>query len=115
VLPTEAELKPVLGKSYKFWEEIKTSLEKEFGNLNVEWKHYGQKSGWILKLFYKKRNLFFLNPQKDFFAVGFVFGDKAVAQIEKSDLPCEMINELVNARKYAEGRGLNLKPKNKKQ
>jgi hypothetical protein len=112
VVPTESDLKTVLGKSYKHWEEIKTSLEKEFGELTVEWKHYGQKSGWILKLFYKKRNLFFLNPQKGFFAMAFVFGDKAVTQIEKSDLPAAMIDELINAKKYAEGRGIRLEVRN---
>ena len=67
VKPDDKSLSEVLGKSYKFWEEIKSSLEKNFGPMTVEWKHYGQKSGWILKFFYKKRNLFFLKPQKNFF------------------------------------------------
>ena len=38
----------------------------------------------------------------------FVFGDKAVSIIEKSDLPKNIIEEIKNARKYAEGRGLRI-------
>jgi hypothetical protein len=109
--PDDEKLSEALGKTYKYWEEIKSSLEKEFGELVVDWKHYGPKSGWILKLFYKKRNLFFMNPQQNFFVIAFVFGDKAVAEVEKSDLPKELIDELVKAKKYAEGRGIRLEIK----
>ena len=42
-----------------------------------------------------------------------MFGDKAVAEVEKSDLPSSMIDELKKARKYAEGRGLRLEVKKK--
>jgi hypothetical protein len=111
--PNKEKLSEVLGKSYKYWDEIKSSLENQYGPMTEEWKHYGQKSGWILKLLYKKRNLFFFNPQDKFFAIGFVFGDKAVAEVEKSDLPSEMIDELKNAKKYVEGRGLRLEIKKK--
>jgi hypothetical protein len=37
-----------------------------------------------------------------------VFGDKAVAAAEQSDLPQDLITTLKNARKYAEGRGLQI-------
>jgi len=53
-------------------------------------------------------HLFFLIPLKSSFQISFVFGDKAVAAVEKSDLPKELITELKNARKYAEGRGLRI-------
>jgi len=76
--------------------------------LTEDWKFYGQKSGWILKTLRKKRNLFFFIPLKGSFKVSFVFGDKAVAAVEKSDLPQGLITTLKNARKYAEGRGLQI-------
>jgi len=31
----------------------------QYGPLTEEWKYYGKKTGWVLKYFYKKRNLFF--------------------------------------------------------
>jgi len=75
------------------------------------WKYYGTKSGWTLKTLYKKRNLFFFTPFQGYFRIAFVFGDRAVAQILISDLPKAMIEEVKNAKKYAEGRGLRVEVK----
>jgi len=109
--PTEKNISEILGTSYKLWEEIQNSLHDEYGELVKEWKYYGQKYGWSLKLFYKKRNLFFFTVYEKYFQIGFTLGDKAVAAIEKSDLPKSIIEELKNARKYVEGRGLRIEVK----
>jgi hypothetical protein len=111
-MPDNQMLANTLGASYKLWEKIKTSLTSNYGELNEDWKFYGQKIGWTLKLLYKKRNLFFLTPYESYFQIAFVFGDKSVAIIEKSDLPENIIDEIKNARKYAEGRGLRIPVKN---
>jgi hypothetical protein len=107
-MPDNKMLAKALGKSYYLWQEIKKHLKAEYGELIEEWKFYGRKSGWILKTLRKKHNLFFFIPLKGSFRVSFVFGDKAVAVAEKSDLPKKLITELKNARKYAEGRGLRI-------
>lgn len=60
--PNDKMLREVLGKTTKLWEEIKNHLTLEYGELIEDWKFYNQKSGWILKTFRKKRNLFFLFP-----------------------------------------------------
>lgn len=106
IKPAADALETALGKSAKFWKEIKRHLQERYGELTEEWKFYNQKSGWILKVLRKKRNLFFFTPLKNHFRIAFVFGDKAVAAIEQSDLPNEIIHTLKNARKYAEGRGI---------
>ena len=87
IKPDNQKLSKALGASYKYWEEIKKSLTDEYGELIEEWKYYGQKMGWTLKLLLKKRNLFFFAAYDKYFRIAFVFGDKAVAVIEKSDLP----------------------------
>lgn len=110
--PDDKMLAKALGKSNRLWQDIKKHLKAEYGELIEEWKFYGQKSGWILKTLRKKRNLFFFIPLEGSFQISFVFGDKAVAAVEKSDLPQELITELKNARKYAEGRGLRIDVKN---
>ena len=110
--PDDKMLAGALGKSNWLWQEIKKNLKTEYGELIEEWKFYGQKSGWILKTLRKKRNLFFFIPLKGSFQVSFVFGEKAVAKVEESSLPQELITELKNARKYAEGRGLQIDVKN---
>jgi hypothetical protein len=114
VKPNDQNLAEALGASYKYWQELRTHLEGEYGELIEEWKFYSQKFGWTLKLLRKKRNLFFFTPCSKYFRLAFVFGDKAVAAIEKSDLPKTLIKELVNAKRYPEGRGLRIEVKSRK-
>lgn len=111
VQPDDAQLARVLGKSINFWEAIKQHITQKHGDFTEEWKFYNAKSGWTLKVLRKKRNLFFFIPLQGAFRVAFVFGDKAVAAVEKSDLPEALKNELRKARKYAEGRGIRIEVK----
>ena len=104
-----------MGESYKCWNEIKTHIANQYGDTYEEWKFYGQKSGWLLKMLKKKRNLFFLIPLENYFVISFVFGDKAVTQILETDLPDELKSTLRNARKYAEGRGLPVEVRSEKE
>jgi hypothetical protein len=109
--PTEKMLKEALGRTYELWQEIKKHLSEEYGELTEDWKFYGQKYGWQLKTYQKKRNLFFFIPIKDFFKLTFVFGDKAVEAVQKSNLPTDIKTTLKNAKKYMEGRGLQIEVK----
>lgn len=59
-----------------------------------------------MKLLSKKRNLLFVGPECGYFIIAFVFGDRAVEAVLKSQLPESIKNELMNARKYAKGRGV---------
>lgn len=111
--PDEEILSGVLGASFKSWTEIKTSITEQHGATKEEWKYYGAKSGWVLKLLLKKRNLFFLIPDRKHFTIGFVFGDRAVDAIGQSTLPAAMISEVTEARRYAEGRGLRIDVRNR--
>lgn len=106
--PNDKMLKKALGKTYKLWEEIKKHLSEEYGELTENWKFYNQKSGWLLKTLKKKRNLFFFIPVKGFFKITFIFGDKAVRSVMESGLPDSIKTTLKNARKYMEGRGLQI-------
>ena len=111
--PTNEMLSGALGQSYKYWEEIRNTLENQYGPLIEEWKYYSATSGWTLKLLLKKRNLFFFAPCEKYFRLAFIFGDKAVSAVEKSDLPLKMVQELKSAKRYVEGRGLRLEIKKK--
>ena len=42
----------------------------------------------------------------EYFRIVFVFGDKAVSVVDRSDLPDVIKSTLRNTRKYAEGRGI---------
>ena len=112
--PSTKQLEDTLGKNYKHWQTIKDHVNINYEPITDVWKFYGKNYGWQLKTLLKKRNLFFLIPYKSFFKIVFVFGDKAVKEIEQSGIAKELITELINAKKYAEGRGLPINVKNRK-
>jgi hypothetical protein len=111
IIPDQHMLEENLGVTSDLWKKIKTHLEENYGPITEDWKFYSEKYGWTLKMLRKKRNLFFFTPLENYFRIVFVFGDKAVAVIEQSDLPKDMIETLKNVRKYAEGRGLPIEVK----
>ena len=111
--PDEKKLSEVLGPSYKLWQAIKNSLTEAYEGLVEEWKYYGQNYGWSMKFYQKRRNLFFMSCHGRMFRIAFIFGDKAMGVVQKSDLPEDLKDELKNAKKYAEGRGLRIEVKTK--
>jgi len=113
-IPSEKEVAKVLGAKSKLWDSIRNHIEVKYGSTTPEWKFYSPKYGWSMKLLLKKRNLFFFGPREGFFLIAFIFGEKAVTAIQQSNLPNEIIEEIVNAKKYAEGRGLHIEVKKKK-
>lgn len=103
--PTSGDVESLLGTRREWLQELIASGEKP---LVVQWKYYGAKIGWTLKLFERSRNLCFITVGKGRFWVAFVFGDRAVEAIQASALPAAVISEIRDARRYAEGRGIRL-------
>ena len=112
--PDDQALVSALGKTYPLWAEIEKHIATTLGESVEEWKYYGLKSGWTMKTLYKKRNLFFFTACEGYFRIAFVFGDRAVAEIVSSDLPKAVIEEITNAKKYAEGRGIRIDVKTRR-
>lgn len=106
--PSPEHLTLLLGPAAKLHQKLDQFLEEEMGQINFEWKFYTKKSGWTRKALVKKRNLLFFSPKQNMFSVTFVFGDKAVEAVGKSDLPDHIKTELSQARKYMEGRGIRI-------
>lgn len=102
--PTDAELRAMLGESFDVLQEF-TRRNTE---LRPEWKYYGAKYGWSLKLFLKKRNLCFISPHPGFFTVAFALGARAVERALASNLPESVKRQITEARPYAEGRGVRI-------
>jgi hypothetical protein len=95
------------------FDKIAEFIESEYGAFRPEWKFYNQKSGWILKMFSKNRNVLFIVPCNKYFCVAFTFGDKASDLIFNSKLPDSIKKELFEAKKYAEGRTIRIDVRNK--
>lgn len=112
--PDDQALVRALGKTYPLWAEIEEHVATVHGESTEGWKYYGPKSGWTLKTLRRKPNLFFFTPYQGYFRIAFVFGDRTVAEILKSDLPKAVIEEVKNAKKYAEGRGLRVEVKTRR-
>ena len=108
-VPNEEMLKQALTSNFSRLDEIRNFVLETFGETREEWKFYGKKTGWLLKKFFKKRNLFFIKISDGCFTISFAFGEKAVAAIVNSDISQELKTELTGARKYVEGRGLTVK------
>ena len=112
--PNETTVEKTVGTHFKYWKQIINHVEKKYDNITVEWKFYGEKYGWQLKTYLKRRNLFLFVPYDGYFKVVFIFGDKAVKEIEKCDIAKELISIIVNAKKYLEGRGIAISIENDK-
>ena len=112
--PDDQALFRALGKTYPLWAEIENHVATAHGRSTQEWKYYGPKSGWSLKTLLRKRNLSFFTPYQGYFRIAFVFGDRAVAEILTSDLPKALIEEVENAKKYAEVGGLRVEVKTRR-
>ncbi len=111
--PKDQDLLEALGETKQLWDQLKSYVKEIFPDIAEDWKHYGKNSGWTMKLLKKKRNLFFSYPGSGQFVVVFVFGDKAVQAIEQSSIPRHIFDTLNQARKYAEGRGLQVPVQNR--
>ena len=110
--PDDERLSSDLADTKIFFDKICNFIEVNYGNLKSEWKFYNKKSGWILKLISNKRNVLFIVPCDKYFRTAFTFGDKASDLIFNSALPGKIKKELVAARKYAEGRTIQIETKN---
>jgi len=109
VVPNQDLIEEKLLSSSEYLETIRKYIIHSIGDTKEEWKHYGKKIGWLLKKFYKKRNLFFITICDGYFNITFVFGQKAFDAVQDSKISSELKIELAGARKYAEGRGLKIK------
>lgn len=107
-IPSEAELKEALKETYSIWKTIQKETT-ESGHVNNEaWHYSGDKFGWSYRISDKKRVIVYLLPRTAYFKVAFVFGDKAVEEIRNSAVSSAIKEELLGAKKYAEGRGIRI-------
>ena len=108
VKPSKKDLPETLGSSYGWWEAIENFVLEKYPDGKSEWNFPGKKYGWSYRIKDKKRAIIYFLPLDQYFKVGFVFGQKAFDQIMESAISDEIKNELREATKYAEGRGIRI-------
>ncbi len=111
VEPDDKMLTHDLAETKNYLDRIAEFIESGYGDFKPEWKFYNKKSGWILKMFTNKRNVLFVVPCEKHFRIAFTFGDKACELIFNSKLPDSIKKDLIEAKKYAEGRTIQIEVK----
>jgi hypothetical protein len=112
--PGLSDLKKMLGRTSVHWDSLITHIASEYAPLDQTWNFPGAKWGWSLRLKQKKRTVLYMTPCKGYFMVGLVLGEKAVKAAHKSSLPVALLAVIDGAKKYAEGRGISLEIRNRK-
>lgn len=108
IVPNIDELKDKTGPLYPLWNELKDYIYSKYPEGREEWNFPGKKYGWSFRIKDKKRAIMYFLPREGYFKVAFVFGQKAYDVILKSDIHQSIKDDLINAKKYAEGRGVKI-------
>ena len=108
VIPNDNDLVTNLGATYSLWMQIREFVYQQYPKGVEDWNFPGKKYGWSFRIKDKKRAILYLLPRNNYFKVAFVFGQKALDQIIESTIADSIKNELLAAKKYAEGRGIGI-------
>jgi hypothetical protein len=105
--PSSRTLLAKLGPSAAGWSELIAWLTQKGIECN-NWSSVSPRYGWSLRPLLKKRTIVWLGPCQDSFRVSFALGDKAVVAARASKLPKALLEQIANARRYAEGTPVRL-------
>jgi hypothetical protein len=103
--PDVEALAAALGAAAPLWDSVLPFMASHWDGVEEEWAFSSKKAGWSVRLKRKEKILLYLIPQKGYFLVGFVLGDRAVEEARQAGLPGAVLDEINGARRYAEGTG----------
>ena len=101
IVPNEDSLISALKASKALWDKTVNIS----GGSGV-WKFYSKAAGWTFAVKKGKRTLFYMMPKDAWFQLTFVFGERAVEAAKSANLPEQVLNDLLNAKAYVEGRSV---------
>lgn len=106
--PGDEDVAAALGAVKPLWDEVVVGLSQELGLTRSEWKSYGVRHGWSLKLQRGKRTIVHLAPCTGSIHVLFILGDRAVAAARAARLGATAAKMLDAAPRYPEGTGARI-------
>lgn len=112
--PNDADLASALKDSFLFWNELIKLISLRFKPLSIEWGYASKTTGWGMRLKNKDRTVLYMTPQDGRFLASFALGEKAVKAAHEDDLPLSVLKVIDSAKKYAEGRGVRLEVRNRR-
>ena len=101
IIPNEETLSSALKGIQVLWDKI---LDISGGK--GEWKFYGKAAGWTFQVKKGKRTLFYMTPKDGWFQMTFVYGERAVEAAQAYELPKSVLDDLLQAKAYVEGRSV---------
>ena len=110
ILPNDKDLAKKLGET--LWNQIIDIVYLQYPSGKEDWNFPGKNYGWSFRIKDKKRAILYFLPREGYFKVAFVFGQKALNSILETSISDTIKNDLLAAKKYAEGRGVNIDVKN---
>jgi Protein of unknown function (DUF3788) len=102
--PDDATLEQALGATKKLWDAIVAHLDSLPNELVREWKYYGKKHGWQMKVTDGKRAVLYLIPHDGSFRAALALNDQAAAALRSQKIPPSLVREITTAKAYPEGR-----------
>ena len=102
--PDDARLQKALGKTKKLWDAIVAHLDSLPNGFVREWKYYGKKHGWQMKVTDRKRSVLYLIPHDGSFRAALALNDQAAAALRSQKIPPSLVREITTAKAYPEGR-----------
>lgn len=109
IIPTDEYICSVLGEKKIFWQDLMKYLSENHKDFSGTWNYYNDGKQWLFKMVWKKKTIFWSGILKDTFRISFYFGDKAESKIVESDLPQNIKDNFITARRYGKIRAISVK------
>jgi hypothetical protein len=113
-MPNEKALSETLGRASSLWNDLKAHISTEYKPVTEHWNFSGKNYGWGFRLKHKDRIVLYMTPCKGCFLASFVLGEKAVRAAHDRGLSDPVLEIIDAAPKYAEGRGVRIEVKTRK-
>jgi hypothetical protein len=101
IVPNKETLSVALKDNQLLWDKM-ISISGGKG----EWKFYTKAAGWTCSVKKNKRTLFYMMPKDSWFQLIFVYGERAFEAAKSAGLPEQVLNDLLQAKAYIEGRSV---------
>ena len=102
--PDDAMLADALGRTKACWDAIVAHGLAAFDGVTSQWKFYGAKHGWQLKLLRKRRALLYLVPHEGTFLAGLALRESSLDRVRGARLPKGLVRSIEEAKAFVEGK-----------
>ncbi len=100
VIPDDDLIFSLIGEKKVFWQEIMSRVSENHKDISGSWNYYNDGKQWLFKMVNRKKTIFWGAILNNAFRITFYFGDKAQPVIDNSDLPADIKEAFLKAKRY---------------